>query len=85
MRGGQYWRKEEERMCRVCRKEKESITHVIRRCEEAKSEITMEEFLNEDGKGWEAMKRLNRIREEKEKEEMDKEENTTSQNIKPKK
>lgn len=74
MRGGQYWRKEEERMCRVCRKEEESITNAIRRCEDTKSKIKMEKLLNGDGNGWEVMKRINRIREEKGRKGIDKEE-----------
>lgn len=59
-------------MCRVYRKEEESITHVMRKCEEMKNEITLEEFLSGDGKGWKVMKRINRIREEKSKEEIEK-------------
>lgn len=62
--GGHYCRKEDERMCRVYRKEEKSITHVIRKCEEMKNEIKLEEFLSGDGKGWEVMKKINRIREE---------------------
>lgn len=72
-RGGQYWRKEEQRICKVCREEEESNLHAIKRCEETKSEITMEELLNRDGNRWEVMKRINRIREEKGKEEWDRE------------
>lgn len=50
----------------------ESITHVIRKCEEMKNEITLKEFLSGDGKGWEVMKRIDRIREEKRKEGIEK-------------
>lgn len=64
----------EERMYKVCRKEEESITHIIRKYEETKNQMKLEEFLNGDGKGWEVMKRIDRIREEKRKEELYREE-----------
>lgn len=56
------------------RKGEENITHVIRKCEETINEITLEEFLSRNGKGGEVMKRIDRIKEEKRKEERDREE-----------
>lgn len=37
----QYWRKEEEKLCKVCGKEEENFKHVIEKCEETKNEITL--------------------------------------------
>jgi len=47
----QRWLKEEDRKCRMCGEEMESITHVLKECEETRNEISEGEFLKEDGKG----------------------------------
>ena len=71
-RGGQHWREEEEKMCRVCGEKEESMVHVLKECEATKDEMTPEEILNEDGRGWEVLKRIYKIREEKEKDAKEK-------------
>lgn len=43
--------------------------HVLKKCEATRCETSIKEFLKEDGKGCELMKRIDRIREEKKKEE----------------
>lgn len=49
-RGSQYWREEDDRRCRICKRAEESMSHILRECEETKSEITIE-FIGEEGKG----------------------------------
>ena len=41
----------EERKCRVCEKAEENLMHVLKECEETKSELSVEELLREDGRG----------------------------------
>jgi len=48
----------------VCGKEIESITHVLKECEETRGEISEEEFFKENGKGWE-VKRIEEVRRKK--------------------
>lgn len=55
-------------MCRVCGEEERDITYILKMCEAIKDARTQEEFLSEDGKWWELMKRIERAREEKERE-----------------
>lgn len=50
-RGNQKWRTEEEKKCRICGKEIESLEHVVKECELTKDEMMIEEFLNEGGEG----------------------------------
>ena len=64
-KGSQYWRGEEERKCRICGKAEENLMHVLKECEETKSEISVEELLRENGGGWERMKEIGRAREER--------------------
>lgn len=52
-------------MCRVCREREENIAHILKECEATKVEVTPEEVLNEDGRGCEIMKRIDRIRVQK--------------------
>jgi len=33
IRGGQYWRKEEDRRCRICWHAEETLRHVLKECE----------------------------------------------------
>jgi len=49
----------------VCGEEIESITHVLKECEETRGEISEEKFLKENGKGWEVMKRIEKVRRKK--------------------
>ncbi|XP_020294889.1 vicilin-like seed storage protein At2g18540 [Pseudomyrmex gracilis] len=65
MKGNQHWMKEEDRKCRVCGKEIESIKHVLEECEGTRGEISEEEFLKENGKGCEVMKRIEEARRKK--------------------
>lgn len=51
VREREFWKEEEEKMCRVCRKEKESLWHVIRECEGTRQEEELEVVLGEEGKG----------------------------------
>ena len=64
-RGSQHWLGEVERRCRICGEGIENMLHILKECEETKDEMTLEEFLKEDGKGREVMKRIDKIREEK--------------------
>lgn len=80
MKGGQHWEDEEERKCRICRKEEEE-TIELRKYECTKGDVAIEDFLNGDGRGVEVMKliesrRLER-REEKEREKDPTEDVTT--------
>lgn len=68
-KGGQYWREEGERRCRICAKDEGSIIYVLRECREIKEELTVKEFLKADGRGLEVMKKIDNIRREKRKEE----------------
>lgn len=63
-RGGQHWREEEERKCRVCWQKEETVDHILKECGTTKSEMEIEEFLGEEGKVLEVMKKIGRIREE---------------------
>jgi len=65
MKGNQHWLKEEDRKCRICGEETESIAHVLKECEETRDEMPEGEFLKEDGKGWEIMKRIEEVRRKK--------------------
>lgn len=60
-RGSQEWEEEEQRKCRVCGRERESLKHIVKECE-TRSEMTIEEFLKKDGKGKKIMERINRVR-----------------------
>jgi len=65
IRGGQYWRKEEDRRCRICWHAEETIRHVLKECEKIRSGLEIEEFLGEDGKGLELMKTIEKREERK--------------------
>jgi len=67
VKGSQHWREEEDRRCRICQKEKENIEHILKEYEVTKSEIQLEEFLGEKGKGLEVMKWIEKVRKEAEK------------------
>ena len=50
-RGNRYWWKEEG-MCRICKKEKETLEHLMKRCEEnIKTDMMIEKVLAEHGRG----------------------------------
>ncbi|KYN00522.1 hypothetical protein ALC62_08707 [Cyphomyrmex costatus] len=69
LRGGQYWREDEERRCRICYRSEENVIHMLKECTETKSEKQMVEFLGEEGKGIETMKKIDKARKEAEKRE----------------
>ena len=50
-RGRQHWREEDDRRCRVCKEEKETIWHVIGRCVAMRSGLGVEEVLRGTGEG----------------------------------
>jgi len=72
VRGGYYCKEETERECRICGKGEESLKHVLKECEATKDEISMEEFLSEEGNGLNIMRKIDKIREEKRTEKADK-------------
>lgn len=72
-RGSKHWLEEAEKKCRICGEGTENIVHILKECEETKDEMTVEEFLKEDGSGREMMKRIDKIREGKRREEKGKE------------
>lgn len=67
MRGNEYWRKEEERMCTRCPGGPETWRHVWEECVSWKAkggwQEMMEKVLGEDGEGEVWMKELERLRE----------------------
>jgi len=69
MKGRQYWREEEERKCRICGVEDETIEHVLERCEATKGGTRKEDLLNDEGKGLDVIWGIERSREAKRKEE----------------
>lgn len=78
IKGGHYWEDEEERKCRICKQEEETLEHVLKKCEYTKGDMEIEDFLNGDGRGVEIMKiiknrRMERRKEEDEREEEEKE------------
>ncbi|XP_066585599.1 cilia- and flagella-associated protein 251-like [Prorops nasuta] len=70
MREGQYWRKEEERKCRICEWETEGWEHVMERCGNMEDERGIEErvrdVLRGDGSGLVWMRELEGRRNRKE-------------------
>jgi len=69
MRRSQHWRKKNERTCRVCGSGEENIIHVLKECKATKDKMPIEEFLSKEGKGCSAIKRINKVREEKKRKE----------------
>lgn len=61
-RGNQHWKEEEDKVCRICKEETESLEHVTERCQTTKSDMQKEDLLNEDGRGLEDMKRIEKER-----------------------
>lgn len=66
-----YWRREEERVCRVCEGEQESWEHLIERCRSGGDEgksigDKMREIMDETGRGEEWIKELEKVRKDKE-------------------
>ena len=65
-RENKYWMKEEDRKCRLCGKEREDVEHLKKNCEYVKKKGGSNlRVLNEDGRGYDWMMRIERLREEK--------------------
>lgn len=71
MKGGQYQRDEEERKCKVCREEEETIEHILKNCESTKGDISIEDLFDGDGRGVKVIKKSenNRKREKRRRKE----------------
>ena len=70
MRGGWYWRTEEERRCRVCGGEEESWEHVLDRCSTKRGEERtigerLRKILDEEGRGEERITEIEQVRRER--------------------
>lgn len=66
-RENQYCRKEKDRKRRIYEQGKYN-TCTAKKCWRTRDEMPVEEFLKEDGKDWELMKRIDRVREKRKKE-----------------
>ena len=62
VRGRQHWREEENRRCRICKEEEETLEYVIERCEVTRGDLRVKEVLKRTGEGLEQMKRIERER-----------------------
>lgn len=63
-------KKKKDKACRICEEEIESLKHVTETCQATKSDTQTKELLNEDDRGLEDMRRIEkkrRNREEKDK------------------
>ena len=69
MRGSRYWREIEERECRICKEGIEDWNHILKECEETKDKIEIKELLEENGRGYKVIKKIEIAREKKRKEE----------------
>ncbi|KYM94102.1 hypothetical protein ALC62_15275, partial [Cyphomyrmex costatus] len=68
-RGNRYWMNEEERKCRLCGRERETVEHMRRECEYVRDKGERgRDVLNEDGRGIGWMEMIERLRKEKERE-----------------
>jgi hypothetical protein len=62
-RENKYWKEDRTRVCRMCGEKKETIEDLLNECVELREgEESREEILNEDGKGIEWMKKVERRR-----------------------
>lgn len=59
-----YWKEEEEKVCRVCKNGEESMWHILRECNWTKRKESLEEVLGEEGRGIEIIKEIERLRKE---------------------
>lgn len=67
VREREHWKEEEEKMCRLCKKEKESLWHVIKVCEVTRQEEEMQVVLGEEGQGLRSIREIVEKRREMEK------------------
>ena len=71
MRGGKYWEREEERVCRICEWEEETWEHVVEVCMREEGRGGRErviEILEDDGRGEGWMRKVQELREGRERE-----------------
>jgi hypothetical protein len=62
-RENEYWKEDRTKVCRMCGEEKETIEHLLNECVKLREgEESREKILNEDGKGIEWMKKVERRR-----------------------
>lgn len=55
----QHWRENNDKMCRICQKEKESFKHILSRCEaKGKQDLTIRKFLDKTSREIKLMKRI---------------------------
>ncbi|XP_070167776.1 uncharacterized protein [Polyergus mexicanus] len=54
----EYWKAEEEKVCRLCKKEVESMWHVLKECEKTGQKEEIEKVLGEDGQGLIVLRRI---------------------------
>ncbi len=67
-----YWMQDDKRLCKVCRREEETMKHVIEECDGVRASVRgkrMEEVLREDGSGRSFLRELDRERRAKKLEE----------------
>lgn len=64
-KGNQHWREEEEKVCRLCEEEEESLEHMVWDCRITRNNMQIGDLLNEDGRGLEMMKRFEEERRKK--------------------
>ena len=59
-RANRYWLKEEDRSCRICKKERETFEHIVLECKDAK---TMMETLRKEGglKRWKLVNEVGNV------------------------
>lgn len=68
-KSSRFWEKEEDRLCRMCKKEEEGIEHVLRRCEHTGEDgIQWERHFKEEKRIIAKFKKIRWKREEREKE-----------------
>ena len=68
VKASRFWEEADKKICRMCRKEEETIEHVIYKCERTKMiGVPVEEVLDQSGKG---LKYIRRIMEKRKIEEL---------------
>ncbi|KYN03581.1 hypothetical protein ALC62_05571 [Cyphomyrmex costatus] len=69
VRGNRYWQSEEDKRCRLCEREKEEIDHLKEKCVYVEKKVGRNfDVLNEDGRGHEWMKMIEKVRQDRERE-----------------
>jgi len=72
IREKEFWKTEEERVCRLCRKKGESMWHVLKECDRTKQEERIEVVLGEEEQGLKVLKEIKNKWKEREEEEKEK-------------